>query len=226
MSNFTIWRSLVDGQGVGATPDSVVSRWQFNEGSGSTAIDSANGNDGTINGATYTTYSADGSHALSFDGVDDNVNIGRPANLEWDGESMSISAWFKFSNLSDNATILSDRSGVEPWYFFRVNSSGEVRFVLNTDGDSQTVETTATFDDGNFHFATISYQDGGTSRIFVDGVEEASTTVASKSAYSYQDDLQIGERPDGNEPANGLLDDVSWASSALTLSEHDSLRNA
>lgn len=208
-------------------PDSVVSRWRFNEGSGSNATDSIDGNDAAITGATYTTNSAEETHALSFDGAGgDYVNIGRPSNLEWDGQSMSISAWVNFSSLSNNAVILSDRAGAQPWYFFRMNSTGEFLFTLNVDGSTQSVETTATFDDGNYHFATISYEDGGTARIFVDGVEEVSASVASKAAYSYQNDLQIGERPDGGSSADGLIDDVSWAGAALTLSEHDSIRNA
>jgi len=219
----------IDGQqtaGFVDIPDSVVSRWQFNEGSGSTAIDSLDNYDGAINGATYTTNSAEGSHALDFDGSDDHVNIGRPSDLEWDGASMSISARVNFSSLSNRAAILTDRSGGAPWYIFRMNSSGEFHLTLNVDGSTESVETTATFDDGNYHFATLSYEDGGTAKIFVDGVEEASVSVGSKNAYSYQNDLQIGLRPGGRSPADGLIDDVSWANSALTLSEHEALRSA
>ena len=44
----------------GGTPNDISSLsplawWQFNEGSGTTAIDSAGSNNGTISGATYST---------------------------------------------------------------------------------------------------------------------------------------------------------------------------
>jgi hypothetical protein len=60
-----------------AIPDSgLLRRYQFNDDSDTTtAIDSEGSNDGTINGATYTTNAAEGSHALDFDGTDDYVSI-------------------------------------------------------------------------------------------------------------------------------------------------------
>lgn len=46
----------------GSPPTSgLVGRWQFNEGSGTTATDSAGSNDGTINGATYVENTPDGT---------------------------------------------------------------------------------------------------------------------------------------------------------------------
>lgn len=52
----------------------LVASWSFNEGSGTTLSDSSgNGNDGTINGATWTQGVYDG--ALSFDGSNDYVQI-------------------------------------------------------------------------------------------------------------------------------------------------------
>lgn len=54
-------------------PPGMVSYWKFDEGSGTTAGDSVNGNHGTIYGATVV----DGKvgKALSFDGVDDYVSV-------------------------------------------------------------------------------------------------------------------------------------------------------
>ena len=54
--------------------DGLVAEWHFDEGSGSVVEDSSgNGNDGVIYGATWV----DGKYgnALSFDGVDDNLEV-------------------------------------------------------------------------------------------------------------------------------------------------------
>jgi hypothetical protein len=51
----------------------LVAHWKFDEGSGTTAYDSANDHHGTVYGAQWTTGAYDG--ALSFDGVDDYVGV-------------------------------------------------------------------------------------------------------------------------------------------------------
>jgi hypothetical protein len=57
----------------------LIAHWNFNDGEGSTLNDlSGNGNDGTINGATWSndvTPIPDGNHSLSFDGQDDWVDL-------------------------------------------------------------------------------------------------------------------------------------------------------
>jgi uncharacterized repeat protein (TIGR02543 family) len=65
----------------------------FEEGSGNTAVDtSGNGNNGTINGAVYTTDGAVGSYALSFDG-NDSVTV--PANATLKPSNISVAFWVK-----------------------------------------------------------------------------------------------------------------------------------
>ncbi|MHC4456605.1 MAG: LamG-like jellyroll fold domain-containing protein, partial [Planctomycetota bacterium] len=52
----------------------LISHWSLDEGSGSTAFDLVGGNHGTlVNGPVWTTGQIDG--ALSFDGVDDHVDV-------------------------------------------------------------------------------------------------------------------------------------------------------
>lgn len=81
--------------------DNLQAGYTFNEGSGTIATDSSgNGNDGTIQGATWTTgKNGDG---LSFDGIDDSVSIPLINN-----EELSICAWFhKNANDTTNADAI------------------------------------------------------------------------------------------------------------------------
>jgi len=77
------------------SPD-LVGLWHFDEGIGTTANDSSvNSNDGTVYGATWV---ADqwGGYALSFDGVDDYVDIYDSGSLDITGP-ITVEAWVKFN---------------------------------------------------------------------------------------------------------------------------------
>jgi hypothetical protein len=69
---------------------------KFDECSGSTAYDSSGkGNNGAINGATWVNLGG-GNCVLSFDGVDDYVEI--PDSSFFDSSKMTIEAWFNVSS--------------------------------------------------------------------------------------------------------------------------------
>ncbi|MHC4160308.1 MAG: LamG domain-containing protein, partial [Planctomycetota bacterium] len=95
----------------------LISFWEFDEGSGATAYDSAGDNDGTVYGATWTTGKFDG--ALSFDGTDDYVNVSHSNGLNpgtwW---SFTVCGWIKPGT----------------WYLVvgvRDGESGKVQLYLN-----------------------------------------------------------------------------------------------
>ena len=69
----------------------LVSFFKFDENAGNTANDSAGGNNGTINGASWTT-GVRGS-ALNFDGINDYLDIGTPANLSNIVSNFTVSFW-------------------------------------------------------------------------------------------------------------------------------------
>ncbi len=72
--------------------EGMVSYWRFDEGEGITAFDSVGDNDGTIYGPTWTTGFV--NSALSFDGVDDYVNVGNDTTLtNLTPTGMAIEAW-------------------------------------------------------------------------------------------------------------------------------------
>src|SRR3989344_6333653 len=102
----------------------LVAHYKFDEGSGTTASDSSgNNNIGTlINNPAWTTGKIGGG--LSFDGVDDYVNISNESAFDFERTNpFSISAWVNYPSGSSDASIVSkmQNGGNFPGYEFSVD---------------------------------------------------------------------------------------------------------
>ena len=93
MTEFTTWRSLVDGEEISTIPDSELDhRWKMDEGSGSTLSDSVGSVSATLNGATWLSNSKyTGGVATDYDGVDDWW--GTDENIDINGEEATVLFW-------------------------------------------------------------------------------------------------------------------------------------
>ena len=68
-------------------PDGPLAYWPLDEGIGSTAADTAHGNDGELSGGI------DGN-AVEFDGVDDYISVPEPVDENLDvTDQLTIEAW-------------------------------------------------------------------------------------------------------------------------------------
>jgi hypothetical protein len=88
-----------------AVDPSLVAWYTFDEGSGTTAHDWANGHDGTINGATWAAGKVGG--ALSFDGVSDYIDVPDDPSLRFtQNSSFTLCAWVNpISSTSGGAIV-------------------------------------------------------------------------------------------------------------------------
>ena len=201
-----------------AIPDSGVSRWGFDEGSGSTAIDSWGNNDGTINGATYTTTSYVGSHALSFDGIDDEVNIPEfPAF-----SSYSMAAWLRPNNVTEKMGAVS--LGVNNRGKLGIKDTGDLWFQMR--GQNGKVEVTTPVSANTYTLGVFTW-DGSTLEGFKNDATSAGTVSISSQDPVVTGQDRVGENVNSDFPQNydGIIDDVRIYDKALTSTEVSNLYN-
>ncbi len=208
----------------GAEPN-LIAHWQLDEGSGIVAYDSAGNNDGNIVGATWTSGQING--ALTFDGVDDYVDVGDPIDGSLDfgaGRDFSLSVWFKTSMpLSERGFFVCKRAyGILPGYDFYIHS-GMIFARICDDTYGPDARTTELFNDGLWHHATAVYDRDGVITIYVDGIIKATSggSIASLGSVDNSEPFTIGDRNDSSHHYyfEGNLDDVRVYDKALSAEQ-------
>jgi hypothetical protein len=96
----------------------LVGLWHFDEGSGTTALDSSgNSNDGTITGATYAgSANAMFGDALSFNGSSNYVNTGSDTSFDFTGK-FTVEAWINGEAFQSTYYDLVVFRGYNKWAF-------------------------------------------------------------------------------------------------------------
>ena len=111
----------------------LVGVWDRREGSGTTLLDrSGFGNNGTISGATDVVTSS--GNALSFDGVDDYVNLGSGSLISSLSE-LSVVARIHPDSVGELGGRILDNG---QWLFLHIDSAGSqgLRFVTSNTGNA------------------------------------------------------------------------------------------
>jgi len=166
-------------------------------------------------GGNFTTDSAWGKYALSFDGVDDYVNIVDSDELTV--QNYTISNWINTTQISDSDYIFKNSE-----YIIRLKTTGTIE-CLNYAGSSwrYSGQSTTSVNDGLFHLITCSY-DGSYQRVYVDGVEENNNS-ATGLIPNGASDLKIGRKGYASSEFNGSLDKITIYNRSLSSSEISSM---
>jgi prepilin-type N-terminal cleavage/methylation domain-containing protein len=203
----------------------LVGYWSFDEGSGTIAKDySGNGNNGTlVNGPTWTTGKVGG--ALSFDGVNDYVNV--PYNSVLDiVKNFTIEVW-----IYPKEQTFNHQTAVEKWqtYLLMHLHAGATTFqhYIFAGGAWHYVRASQpwSYYIGKWGHYVFTY-DGTTLKSYVNGVLDNQTTYIGQLT-SNTNPVTIGK---GAETAasffNGLIDEVRIYNRALSDAEIQALYNA
>jgi hypothetical protein len=219
----------------------LVGLYHMNEGSGNVLHDSTPyENHGTLVGPTWTSYAKWGN-ALSFDGIDDYVEI-KP-NDEIFGENpneWSYFVWFRTNNCLENMSILSDKikheaSAIDSTIEHHMTRDGFVVWAsLNyrypSGGLGHGIGKGGNYTDGNWYFISVTVSKiEDVFKLFVNGYEENQAALPGNPGdYFTGSELRIGARDPLNyaelpdrliTPFDGIIEEIALFNRTLSAGE-------
>ena len=217
-------------------PQGMIAYWKLDETAGTLFYDHYDAHDGSC---TVCPVPATGklAGAQLFDGTDDRIQV--PSSTEFniaaDG-GFSVFVWFNKStdcgtNQGSQNEVMVDRTypgqhGSNTWWFgcHTDDKLTIMFFPASGSGDDGIIKSTATVDDGQWHFGGWTY-DGATNelKLYLDGQLQGTDNIDLTGAFDSTNPLCIGGYDiDGTCDTyeyNGILDEVAVYNRALNLTE-------
>ena len=172
-------------------------------GSGNWLDETANGNNGTISGATWA--STDGG-LFDFDGVNDSISFAHKASLSLSTTAQrTIQVWVKFDVLPGLDTQvpvfgkLSSSFNFDGYWGGLFSNGGKVRSVTNGASIARIGDSTLTISVDTWYLFTFISQitsTAGTTKVYINETEYISTAHGSDT-YSESNPLYLGYIGDG-----------------------------
>ncbi len=183
-----------------------VGLWQLNNNATDASGKSYHGT--IINGATFTTVSKEGSHALTINGTNQCIDLGNPSGLPSGNKTRSISAWAKTNITTASHVIASFGTATNGQSMF-IGQNG-TSLIGGAFGNNLTAANFWAV--GVWHHICLTYN-GTTAKLYADGVEVVSSPRAWNLVLSK---AFIGRNVSNNDYWNGTIDDVRIYDTALT----------
>jgi len=197
-----------------------VVHYKLNDDEANTTVeDSIGSHDGV---ATQNTedMSADGkiNKALSFNGIDDIVEVAHSNDFTFISESFSLSFWFYLNNTSNGQAFLS-KGGYQTdgWNLFFNESNDRLIFHTYQAGETQTTESNPVSSGKFYHCVVV--RSGADVTIYLNGEDETLNKGDHIDPVASTDPLYFGRRGWADHYLNGKLDDVRIYDRALEESE-------
>jgi hypothetical protein len=203
-------------------PPSMVAWWTLDELAGTSAFDSALANHGTwVNGPTPVAGKVDA--ALSFDGIDDHVQMPDDPTLDFGTGDLSIDAWIRTSDATDIKTIIDKRAFHSAQGYTVFLADGKLAFQLaDAGGSGNTCGSSPSDPCRNFnslvsvatgdwvHIAvTVDRDQPSGGRFYVDGVIVATFDPTTKQlSLDNSAALFLAVHADGTNYFGGEIDEV------------------
>jgi len=205
-------------------PASIIGAWSFDEGGGTTAVDSSgNGYDGTIvGGAEYV----DGKFgtAIQLDGTDDWIEVPDLGTFE----QVTIAEWAKCTGrVGAWRAIFTVNGWSQGVVHHQLYSNNVIGFSIHSNVGGNDSKSTFTFDDSQLdvwhHVATVYNAPEGWLRFYIDGELDVENSWGGNPAVLNAG--RIGSWDGGGREWQGLFDDFVMINDALSESEIQNLMN-
>ena len=209
--------------------DGLVGHWSFDEDNGNVVYDySGNDNTGNIYGATWV-EGISGS-ALSFDGVDDYIEISN--TLEFNSFTQITTSSWVYINGFDVWEPIFNKGELDEYttdvFEININSEGLVHFVLNFESSGrQGFNSPSNSISAGSWYHIVTLYDGDYAKIYINGVliseYDAPNEPLKYSDATLQIGLEYGSPPESY--FNGMIDEVYIFNRAIDESELGQLYN-
>jgi hypothetical protein len=202
----------------------LVLAYGFEETSGTVVNDSspAKNNGTAVNGPTSTAAGRFG-RALSFDGVNDRVDVPDAASLDL-SNAMTLEAWVRPTTNSGWRTALLKERGTNSLVYALYASNGAKPDTENFTS-AENIDTAPSALALNTWTHLASTYDGTTLRLFVNGTQVATKAVTGAMPNT-ANPLRIGGNAIWGEYFSGLIDEVRVYNRALSAGEIGTDMNA
>ena len=197
---------VVTGIAKAADPD-IIGWWKLDEGSGDTAIDSSgNGFDITLQNSMWEDGLFGG--AVHFRGV----GYGNIGSFNYSDNAITVCAFvwhdaFRSGQVERYVTMAPEVAVI------RKETDGRLHFYIKTDDNLRHLWVSDVLTESRWYHVAGTW-DGLTQRLYIDGVE-----IASQTPGGVLGDTSSVTVSSGDEPLNGMLDEIRIYSRALMEQE-------
>lgn len=207
-------------------PANPILYWDFNENTGTTSVNdkSGNGRTGTMNALTEDDW-APGIYGsgLDFDG-NEYVSIADADIFSVNNTNQfTVSFWVKVDTLAAQQEPVTKGVSANFEWIFRLETDGSIQAYI-TQQNNPTAYLQTTFSAGMqtkkwYYIAFTTNISTPYLRLYVDGILRDEDTTTTGSYTNSTGQVQVGERDDGAQDTDGVIDDVKIWNTALTSSQ-------
>ena len=173
------------------------------------------GHNGVNNGATW--IAGRFGHAMSFDGNNDVIDVVSTPTLEFQASTTgTLSAWVKSSDFDHNGMIIRKRNGGVGYQIYFYGPDNVIKFHFGSQ--STLTAPLSSVVNGEWHHL-VGVADGAFHRIYVDGIEVASTASTFAAGDSSAYDVHLGAISVSSYQFNGQIDNIRIYNRGFTPGE-------
>jgi hypothetical protein len=199
----------------------LMAWYKFDETSGTTAIDATNrGQDGAYNGSPTLNVTANGAASQGTAAAFNGSNYMQATGLYEKSSSVSAAAWVRLDGVD---SLGSDVISLGDCFLLRLNSGSSGAAAKYYNGSTWITATASQYvlNTGWHHFAAV-LDGGSTLKLYIDGIEAASTAASGAISYTGQGaNTRVASHANGftNVDLTGRVDDVRIFNRALKPDE-------
>ncbi|OQA31279.1 MAG: Laminin G domain protein [archaeon ADurb.Bin336] len=195
----------------------LVGYWKFNSANGTTVLDYARSNNGTLVGSGASVNHAGLWDSTSFYGNGSSYYVNIPHTPTLKSTSFTFSVWINFITSQSARTIMGYHNSNNTGASIGIDNSTPNVIKFHTNSYDTVLKSTTALNDGRWHQVVGTYSNG-TSKLYVDGVLNNSRTGVPDPTLN-TNAFQIGKWAGGSQYFLGYIDEVKVYNRVLSDEE-------